>query len=213
MRPYLALYIGGMGVAREELLQPARDALRLRRRGRRRSRTCISIGKYAEAMAEIPDELIDKVALMRPEGGGRRSASTVYRDAGVGTLLVTPGGRHARTTGCAMLRDLAEIAADVAVPPERRFACSIGAFGDAGHAFPAIALGNAARARAATRSRSRRGASWREHVEREGMRFYAAPEYQVFPTRERPLKPYEAVVRAVAETRPAGRGLRARRRW
>ena len=35
------------------------------------------------------------------------------------------------------------------------------------------------------------------------MRFYAAPEYQVFPTRERPLKPYEAVVRAVGETAPA----------
>jgi UDP:flavonoid glycosyltransferase YjiC (YdhE family) len=35
------------------------------------------------------------------------------------------------------------------------------------------------------------------------MRFYAAPEYQVFPTRERPLKPYEAVAHAVAETRPS----------
>ena len=35
------------------------------------------------------------------------------------------------------------------------------------------------------------------------MHFYPAPEYQVFPTRERPLKPYEAVVRAVDETRPA----------
>jgi UDP:flavonoid glycosyltransferase YjiC (YdhE family) len=42
---------------------------------------------------------------------------------------------------------------------------------------------------------------WREHVEREGMRFAAAPEYQVFPTRERPLKPYAAAVRASAVTR------------
>jgi UDP:flavonoid glycosyltransferase YjiC (YdhE family) len=33
------------------------------------------------------------------------------------------------------------------------------------------------------------------------MRFAAAPEYQVFPTRERPLKPYAAAVRASAETR------------
>jgi UDP:flavonoid glycosyltransferase YjiC (YdhE family) len=41
---------------------------------------------------------------------------------------------------------------------------------------------------------------WREHVEREGMRFAAAPEYQVFPTRERPLKPYVAAVRASAVT-------------
>jgi UDP:flavonoid glycosyltransferase YjiC (YdhE family) len=32
------------------------------------------------------------------------------------------------------------------------------------------------------------------------MRFAAAPEYQVFPTRERPLKPYVAAVRASGET-------------
>jgi UDP:flavonoid glycosyltransferase YjiC (YdhE family) len=41
---------------------------------------------------------------------------------------------------------------------------------------------------------------WHSHVEREGMRFVAAPEYQVFPTRERPLKPYAAAVRASGET-------------
>ena len=34
------------------------------------------------------------------------------------------------------------------------------------------------------------------------MRFQAAPEYQVFPTRERPLKPYVAAVRAARETQP-----------
>jgi UDP:flavonoid glycosyltransferase YjiC (YdhE family) len=34
------------------------------------------------------------------------------------------------------------------------------------------------------------------------MRFRAAPEYQVFPTRERPLKPYQAAVRAARETQP-----------
>ena len=34
------------------------------------------------------------------------------------------------------------------------------------------------------------------------MEFAAAPEYQVFPTRERALKPYEAAVRAADETRP-----------
>jgi UDP:flavonoid glycosyltransferase YjiC (YdhE family) len=44
---------------------------------------------------------------------------------------------------------------------------------------------------------------WQPHVEAHGIRFSPAPEYQVFPTRERPLKPYEAVVRAVDETRPS----------
>jgi MGT family glycosyltransferase len=39
------------------------------------------------------------------------------------------------------------------------------------------------------------------------MRFEAAPEYQVFPTRERPLKPYEAAIRAAGETQPLIREL------
>jgi UDP:flavonoid glycosyltransferase YjiC (YdhE family) len=43
---------------------------------------------------------------------------------------------------------------------------------------------------------------WREHVEATGMRFEAAPEYEVFPSRERPLKPYVAAVRAAREMEP-----------
>jgi UDP:flavonoid glycosyltransferase YjiC (YdhE family) len=42
---------------------------------------------------------------------------------------------------------------------------------------------------------------WRPDVEREGLRFAAAPEYQVFPTEGRALKPYAAAVRASAVTR------------
>ena len=41
---------------------------------------------------------------------------------------------------------------------------------------------------------------WREHVAAAGMHFVPAPEYPVFPTRERPLKPYEAVVLATGQT-------------
>jgi UDP:flavonoid glycosyltransferase YjiC (YdhE family) len=44
---------------------------------------------------------------------------------------------------------------------------------------------------------------WGEHVEAAGMTFVAAPEYPVFPTQERPMTMYEAVVRAVGQTRPA----------
>jgi UDP:flavonoid glycosyltransferase YjiC (YdhE family) len=83
----------------------------------------------------------------------------------------------------------------------------LGAFGDPGHAFPVIALGRALRARGhevVLQTWSR----WREHVEEAGMRFEAAPEYHVFPTRERPLKPYEAVVLAARETRPLVAALR-----
>jgi UDP:flavonoid glycosyltransferase YjiC (YdhE family) len=42
---------------------------------------------------------------------------------------------------------------------------------------------------------------WSSHAEREGMRFAAAPEYQVFPSEGRALKPYAAAVRASAVTR------------
>ena len=42
---------------------------------------------------------------------------------------------------------------------------------------------------------------WQEAVEREGMRFAAAPEYQVFPSQDMVLKPYVAAVRASGSTR------------
>ncbi len=79
----------------------------------------------------------------------------------------------------------------------------LGAFGDPGHAFPMLALGSrlAARGHEVTLETWSR---WREHSEAAGMRFLAAPEYPVFPTRERPLQPYEAVVEATPVTR---RGL------
>jgi UDP:flavonoid glycosyltransferase YjiC (YdhE family) len=41
---------------------------------------------------------------------------------------------------------------------------------------------------------------WRVDVEAEGMTFAPAPEYHVFPTRERPLTPYQAVERATRDT-------------
>src|SRR5437588_10902479 len=76
----------------------------------------------------------------------------------------------------------------------------LGAFGDAGHAFPMIALGSrlAARGHDVTLETWRR---WREHVEAAAMRFVPAPEYPVFPTPQNPIGPYEAVVSATPHTR------------
>ncbi len=75
----------------------------------------------------------------------------------------------------------------------------LGAFGDPGHAFPMLALGSAL---------VRRGhdvafqtwAKWTADTEAAGMTFLAAPEYQVFPTAERPMRPYEAAIRAAEDT-------------
>ena len=77
----------------------------------------------------------------------------------------------------------------------------LGAFGDPGHAFPMIALGRALRA-AGHEVTLQTGRQWQEVVAGEGLAFAAAPEYPVFPTREAPLKPYQAVLRATEETQP-----------
>ena len=85
--------------------------------------------------------------------------------------------------------------------PERPLRLLLGAFGDPGHAFPLIALG----AELAARGHEvvlQTWARWEDDVRAAGMRFEPAPEYPVFPTRERPLKPYEAVLRATTATRP-----------
>ncbi len=84
----------------------------------------------------------------------------------------------------------------------------LAAFGDPGHAFPMLGLG----ARLVQRGHDvvlETWKRWQDHVEAAGMRFVAAPEYPVFPTADRPLKPYEAVLlaapatrRALAEARP-----------
>ena len=77
----------------------------------------------------------------------------------------------------------------------RRLRVFLGAFGEPGHAFPMLALG----ARLAARGHEvsfETWKRWREHVEAAGMRFVAAPEYPVFPTRERPLRPWIAGIAA-----------------
>src|SRR4051794_36779989 len=85
-------------------------------------------------------------------------------------------------------------------PAPRRFL--LAAFGDPGHAFPAIALGKELAARG-HEVRLQTWTKWQEHVEREGMRFEPAPEYKVFPTPDtRGLKPYQAAVRAAREAQP-----------
>jgi UDP:flavonoid glycosyltransferase YjiC (YdhE family) len=84
---------------------------------------------------------------------------------------------------------------------DRRARILLGAFGDPGHAFPMIALGRALAERGHEVT-LQTWTRWREDVEAAAVQFAAAPEYQVFPTRARPLKPYQAAVRAALQTRP-----------
>ncbi|MEA2405135.1 MAG: hypothetical protein QOE08_1782, partial [Thermoleophilaceae bacterium] len=65
--------------------------------------------------------------------------------------------------------------------------------------MPAIALGSklAARGHDVTLETWEK---WREHGEREGMRFAASPIYEVWPTGGKPMKPYQAAVKAADTT-------------
>ncbi len=83
----------------------------------------------------------------------------------------------------------------------------LGAFGDPGHAFPMIALGRtlAARGHEVTLETWTR---WQAHVEAEGMTFAPAPQFLARAESERPLKPYAAIARSVAQTRPLVAALR-----
>lgn len=78
----------------------------------------------------------------------------------------------------------------------------LGAFGQPGHAFPMLALGErlVQRGHQVTFETWER---WRDHVTAAGMGFVPAPEFPVFPTAEQPLKPYQAVLRATEPTRAA----------
>jgi UDP:flavonoid glycosyltransferase YjiC (YdhE family) len=79
----------------------------------------------------------------------------------------------------------------------------LGAFGDPGHAFPMLALGGAL----AARGHAVAIETWRRWEGATALEFFPAPEYQVFPTSERPLKPYAAAVRAAGVTRSSVRAF------
>ena len=108
MRPYLALYIGGMGSREKNFYNQLVTRYGYGDAAREVQDLYLS-GKQAEAMAKIPAELIDKVSLCGTKDAVRDRLAA-YRDAGVGTLLVMPTAAS-HDERLRMLRDLAEIAA------------------------------------------------------------------------------------------------------
>jgi F420-dependent oxidoreductase-like protein len=88
MRPFVALYVGGMGSRKQNFY----NNLVCRYGFEAEAKTIQDLyleGKRDEAMAAIPDALIDTVSLCGPKDVVRERLS-VYRDAGVGTLGITP---------------------------------------------------------------------------------------------------------------------------
>jgi F420-dependent oxidoreductase-like protein len=108
MRPYLALYIGGMG-SREQNFY---NRLAQRYGFADAAKTVQDLyldGKREEAGAALPDELIDLVSLCGPREHVRERLA-IYREAGVGTLMVTPMAWTAEER-LEQLRLVAELAA------------------------------------------------------------------------------------------------------
>lgn len=108
MRPYLALYIGGMGSREQNFYN--RLAIRYGFADAAKEVQDLYLdGKREEAGAALPDELIDLVTLCGPKDHVRERLA-VYRDAGVGTLMVTPMAWTAEER-LGQLRLIAELAA------------------------------------------------------------------------------------------------------
>jgi F420-dependent oxidoreductase-like protein len=88
MRPFLALYVGGMGSRERNFYNQLVQRYGFEDAAREVQDLYLD-GKREEAMAALPDELIDLVSLCGPADRVRERLA-VYRDAGVGTLGITP---------------------------------------------------------------------------------------------------------------------------
>jgi F420-dependent oxidoreductase-like protein len=108
MRPYLALYIGGMGSRERNFYNQLVTRYGYGDAAREIQELYLS-GRQADAMAAIPDDLIDKVALTGPKEAVKERIDA-YREAGVKTLLVTPAAAS-QEDRLRMIRELAELAA------------------------------------------------------------------------------------------------------
>jgi F420-dependent oxidoreductase-like protein len=108
MRPALALYIGGMGSREQNFYNKLTQRYGFEQAAKEIQDLYLE-GKKAEACAAIPDELIDMVSLCGPPDLVRERIA-VFREAGVGSLLITPMAFTVEDR-LAQVRAVAELAA------------------------------------------------------------------------------------------------------
>ena len=108
MRPGLALYIGGMGSRKQNFYNNLVQRYGFEDAAHEVQDLYLE-GKKAEAGEALPDALIDMVCLCGPRNVVRERLAA-YRDAGVGTLMVTPMAFD-RQERIEQLRAVAELAA------------------------------------------------------------------------------------------------------
>ena len=108
MRPFIGLYVGGMGSRDKNFYNQLVQRYGFEDAAREIQDLYLD-GKKEEAMAAIPDELIDMVSLCGP-ADLVKDRIAAYRDAGVGTLGVSPIA-FTRDERIEQLRLLAELSA------------------------------------------------------------------------------------------------------
>jgi F420-dependent oxidoreductase-like protein len=108
MRPFIALYVGGMGSRDKNFYNNLVQRYGFEAAAKEVQDLYLE-GKRDEAMAALPDELIDLVSLAGPKDVVRDRLA-VFRDAGVGTLGITPMA-FTKDERLQQLRLIAELAA------------------------------------------------------------------------------------------------------
>src|SRR3954452_8433126 len=88
LRPFIALYVGGMGSRKQNFYNQLVQRYGFEDAAREVQDLYLD-GKKDEAAAALPSELIDRVAIVGPKDVARERIAA-YRDAGVGTLGVSP---------------------------------------------------------------------------------------------------------------------------
>ena len=88
MRPVLALYVGGMGSRKQNFYNNLMQRYGYEDAAKEVQDLYLD-GKKEEAAAALPGELIDKVSLCGPQERIKERLEA-YREAGVGTLMITP---------------------------------------------------------------------------------------------------------------------------
>jgi alkanesulfonate monooxygenase SsuD/methylene tetrahydromethanopterin reductase-like flavin-dependent oxidoreductase (luciferase family) len=88
LRPVLALYVGGMGSRKQNFYNSLMQRYGYEDAAREVQNLYLD-GKKEEAAAALPGELIDKVSLAGPRERIKERLE-LYREAGVGTLMLTP---------------------------------------------------------------------------------------------------------------------------
>src|SRR4051794_11559021 len=106
MRPFLALYVGGMGSRKQNFYNALVQRYGFEEAAKEVQDLYLE-GKKDEAAAALPAELIDITSLCGPKDLIKERLA-VYRDAGVGTLIASPMAQDPEERK-RLIRDLADL--------------------------------------------------------------------------------------------------------